>query len=247
MPQVVRYNKPFLSQVILRVDLASPFKEVVTSLPNPIQNQIVQVFPVMEAVDKVRPGADEPEWVQRSQWSFYNRSRSKRFACTPFEFFVEYYRYESFETVLSDFNPILNRFCEVDRNLSARRVGLRYVNKIDLGITDRSQFTEYIRNDLLLGFHIIPEKREFLARSLQNATWNTDDVVLNFNFGIPNVDFPAPITKNEFVLDIDVHSQLSVNLAEVPSMLEGFHSEAQKVFESAILEPLRARMEAVYE
>lgn len=247
MPRLLKYEKPYLYQVILRVDLASPLKNLSVQVPPAIQSEIVSRFPVLEAVDKIRQSQEEPEWVQRSQWSFYNLARTKRFACTPYEFFIDCLKYESFESLRADFVPILQKFIDVDPTLAARRVGLRYLNRIDLGLADRAEFAQFIRNDLLSGFTVITGQEQSMARSLQNVSWNYGELMLNFHYGIPNPDFPSPILKNEFVLDIDVHSQITMELREIPTKLEDYHQRVQSVFEAVILDPLRQRMVAVYE
>jgi len=69
-----------------------------------------------------------------------------------------------------------------------------------------------------------------------------EDVKVNFNYGLFNEYFPAPISKDEFILDFDAFTDSPRKFEECASLLEGFNKVIAIYFERSITDDLREEM-----
>ncbi len=71
---------------------------------------------------------------------------------------------------------------------------------------------------------------------------HTDDIKVNFNYGIFNEYFPSPIIKNEFILDIDAYTDSPKKYEECRNLIEELNTVIAIYFERSITEDLRKLM-----
>src|SRR6266516_2350963 len=94
------YTKPFLKQVIVRVDWAVPSPEVATGpLPAAIRTAVLKNFPIPESrkvkaatVTLTGTGLTSEE-TESTQWLFHGKEREKTLAVTSEALFITYNRY----------------------------------------------------------------------------------------------------------------------------------------------------------
>jgi len=242
-----RYKKTFLKKVVARVDFASPVESLQKKLPPAVNAALLKVFPILEskkAVGKeftIGPQETEERTFEQMNWYYYSKDRQKR-ACLSFEFFwVEYNVYSSFEQLKADFLPILEELFKSIQQLQIKRFGLRYIDHIDFDEKDVFEWSDYL-HELLLAAFSIPHEGKQIIRTFNNFTVSDEDMILQFQYGMYNPDFPAPIKKKLFVLDSDAYTQGLLELSDIQAKLEKFHEAIGSLFEQVITDKLREKM-----
>src|SRR2546422_276561 len=112
----IRYQKPFLKQVVVRVDWAVPQAEIATALPPSVRTAALASFPIPEP-RKVRTqlltvagGALTGEQAESMQWLFHGKEREKTLSITPDAMFITYSRYDTFESLRDEFFSVMQAF-----------------------------------------------------------------------------------------------------------------------------------------
>lgn len=193
--------------------------------------------------------SSSPTGVQTSsketvQWVYHGRNREKTLIIEPGAITVTGRKYISYENFQSNLNEILNSAFEEEKDLSAARFGLRYVNLIDLGGNDPLSWREYIREEML-GIIDTHKDQGALSRVFHIVEFNYDSILVKFQFGIPNPDYPALIKRKQFVLDIDAYVHGALTKDDIVNSLETAHEKIQELFESSITDATRKLMKPV--
>lgn len=246
----VCYERTYLAEVIARVDFALPLPNVNAKLPAPVRKEALRRFPIEEPRNVVarelqigpEAGALHSSEREMVEWHFWGRRREKELVINESFMLVRYNQYTSYEGLQADFIALLKAIGESFPDVSGRRVGLRYVNKIT---NDRDPFDwSHEIASPLLGLFGFCQDRESLTRVFHVIELNDADHQLRFNFGVLNPDFPAPIRKREFVLDLDGYMAGLQDQREILATLDRAHRQIQYLFESSITDELRGRMHA---
>lgn len=247
---MVKYEKNFLTNVIVRVDFPNPL-QVHENLPPNLSKAILELFPISEPKKiigkKVKFTAEkiEIEGDEKSiEWNFFGKNREKQLVITPVFFAITYKKYESFNNLKSDFILVIEKIFEVFSDIQINRLGLRYINEIALlNQTDPLNWIEYLNENLLSPFEVARDK-SIIARCITNLFLNQEDMIITFRYGMHNPDMPVPIKKKIFILDYDVYNTNLQDINEIKEDLEKFHNTIVDLFESHIKEGLRAIMHA---
>lgn len=243
----IRYKNTYLKKVVARVDFASPVESLQKKLPPAVSAALLKTFPISEpnkAVGKefkISPQETEERTFEQMNWFHYSKDRQKR-ACLSLGFFwVEYDVYSSFEQLKSDFLPILEELFKSIEQLQIKRFGLRYIDHITFDENDVFEWSGYLHETLLAPFSI-PHEGKQIIRAFNNFTISDEDMILQFQYGMHNPDFPAPIKKKLFILDTDAYTQGLLELSDIKAKIEMFHEAIGSLFEQVITERLRERM-----
>jgi len=125
------------------------------------------------------------------------------------------------------------------------RLGLRYINQIRVDDTE-VDWSRYIAPELTASFNF--EGAEKVRRSMHTMIFvESEDLAVNFNYGIYNRYFPAPITENEFIIDLDAYTPFSIKVENPVERLKEFSKVLAIYFESSITDALRENMEVIDE
>ncbi len=124
----------------------------------------------------------------------------------PSALIVEYSLYSNYETLKEDFIVAVSSFFEHYPDSVASRLGLRYVNNITDVEGDLFSWEKYLDDRMLCPFSFFLDKGP-LVRVFHNVELNFGDCSLRYQFGMHNPDYPAPIKKKHFILDLDAYSQ----------------------------------------
>ncbi|MFA0821547.1 MAG: TIGR04255 family protein [Methanomethylovorans sp.] len=246
-----KYAKNFLTNVIVRVDFLNEI-DLDDKIPIEISKQIMEFFPISEPKKligrtvKFNPVEKKMEFEGEdstaTEWHFHGKHRTKSLILTSKSFVIIYTVYDSFETLKSEFMSIFKIISDVfTKDLQINRFGLRYVNEINLNESNPMDWKKYINDNLLQAFDFSSDNG-VIARLLNNIAFNFDDIILNFNSGMHNPDFPAPIRKKIFVLDYDASYIGLIDFDEIEDSLIRFHSKIEEMFELSIKPPLREIM-----
>jgi uncharacterized protein (TIGR04255 family) len=246
MPEI-KYPKPFLTEVIARIDFASPVEDLANKLPNELSRVALTQFPILEPRDlvaqelSISPQGYEQKQTALKEWRFFGKQKEKSLTITSETIFLSQKQYDTFEKFKAEYIAVVAQLYRSFSDLQIRRLGLRYINNIRLDSGGPTDWTEYL-NDNLLAIFNVPTNKEQIARAFQTLVMNFGDFNLTFQYGMHNKDFPAPIREKSFILDLDAYYQGPLESAGVAPLLDRFHKEIQTLFESSIKDPLRTQM-----
>lgn len=251
-----RYKKDFLDQVIARIDFAAPLGITPGGPPNSVVKAAKQSFPVAEQKKflmktihlkpTATPAVTEEHREEKHEWWYHSKDRQKLFKIADNTLVLEYKRrkYRSFGGLQKDFLPVVHSLYDAFGDLQVQRLGLRYIDKIELDEKNPTEWSRYLRDDLLAIFNLADDRAR-VSRALHWLEFNYGDTHLRFQYGMANPDYPAPIRQKVFTLDYDGYCTLLLNKDEIGDYLTRLHEKIRTAFEKVIRNPLRQKMEPV--
>lgn len=248
MYETVCYTKPFLKEVILRLDFGTRVEAFILALPQKVATAALQRFPLSEPQKAqmqeitFSPTNFQTRTEDSMQWVYHGRNREKTLTITPEMLLITNRKYQSFEEFNEDFLHVLTSLFEGQEDLSVARIGLRYVNILDIPGTDPLAWSEYI-NENMLGIIDMHKDAQSLSRAFHIVEFNYDGQQVKFQFGIANPDYPAPIKRRQFVLDIDSFFIGALTKDDVTRCVNAAHEKIQVLFEESVTEKTRSLME----
>lgn len=248
----LKYKRNFLKEVIARIDFAAPIAILPKGLPKKVINALKTEFPVPESkVVKVRAFTITPKGthegsIEKLQWFYYSKNREKVIHITDDCMYVQYKKYESFECLQSDFLSVVKSLFSAFDNLQVQRLGLRYIDSIEL-LEEKNPFDwhEYLDGRLLASLKLADDPKT-ISRAFNILEFNYGEYNLRFQYGMHNPDYPSPIRKKIFTLDYDAYCTLLLTQEEIANYLNTFHKKLKSAFEEVITQKLRDRMEVVH-
>lgn len=247
----VCYRKPFLREVIARVDFSAPEPSISSKLAKSVANKALSRFPILEQrktlaqelqVSSVEIHHKREEFTE---WNYHGREREKRLVVSPGFIFVTYSRYTAFEDLKTDFLTVLSELFSHYSDLQGSRFGIRYINAIEVQGQDVYDWSNLVDSRLLGLFSRFAEDRRFVARLFHFAEFKyDDDIKVKFQYGVPNPDFPARIRSPQFIIDIDAYAEGLQDISAIRENIESGHSRVQALFEQSITDELRGLMHA---
>lgn len=250
MHENVCYRKSFLKEVILRLDFGSKVEAFLRALPQKVATAALKRFPLSEPQkaqfqEVTFSGSTVQTRTEDSmQWVYHGKNREKTLTITPDTFLITNRAYVSYESFLDDFNTVLKAVFEANKDLSVARVGLRYINVLDIQETDPLAWASYL-NEEMLGIIDMHKDANALTRVFHIVEFNYDGQHVKFQFGIANPDYPALIKRKQFVLDIDSYFTGALSEEDIHGCVDKAHDRIQQLFEESITDKTRALMEPV--
>lgn len=245
----VCYARNFLKQVIVRADFLTPLEELADKIPTDLARTIGSRFPIMEPLRatknefKLSDNSLSTSREEFTQWAFHGKDREKKVTISKEALLIEVMRYTTYESMRDDFRVCFEAFVAHHPLTPITRLGLRYINEFSFDQGDPFDWSDFLAPFSLVGFDVHPNKSE-IARVFSVVELNFKDSKVRVQFGIPNSDYPAPIRKRTFVLDLDAYCQDLIEQNQISSMLDTLHGRIQTKFESFISEGLRTRLNA---
>lgn len=251
-----RYNKNFITQVVLRADFV-PGTVPLIQPQGPELLSAVEEFPVRSAINRNKtevsirktPQGPVKNTSTRTllEHNFFTGDKTRHIALTTDYVFLEERRFEGYAPLREQFIDIAESLAAQAPGLKLRRLGMRYINEIRLPEPDAgpglgAEFWEQYINPLLLGGLRFAANDGALARHMCSTELNYGIDRATIRYGIFNQDYPNPNRRRNFILDIDTYCQTELLPAAIPGKLEDFHAAACSVFEAAVTNALRARM-----
>lgn len=243
-----RYRRNYLSQVIARIDFvgipaigeSGPSNTITAALKRefPVAEQKKQIFKSISISDKA---VKEETLKETFQWFFHSVDRDKLIHIAHDACYVEYKKYKSFGTLQNDFLPIVDALFAAYPALQVSRLGLRYVDTIELKEKEPTDWTTYLKPELLASLRLADDPRT-VTRMFHLLEFNYGDMQMRFQFGIPNPDFPALLKRKQFTLDYDAYCTSLLSANDIGHNLVKFHDKIRTSFEEVITDGLRAKM-----
>lgn len=247
------YRTPFLKKVIAKIDFSAKYNLPQKGLPKEISDEILRLFPIPESKEtitkQIQLSNQETKEIilKQNHLFFHGRSREKTLCITPEYLYIDIFKYETYEKMKNEFALIIDKLYEKEE-FSIRRFGLRYINQIHFNNPEDNSFLEWEEyiNSNLLSFFRVPKNKILLSRAFSNVVQQFDDsMLLNFQYGMHNPDFPSRIKQKLFILDFDAYLQGLINKEEIKNYVEVAHQRIEELFENSITQGLRKLMEEV--
>ena len=245
-----RYRKPFLNQVIVRIDFPAPINGLSRALSENISKALLPLFPIAEPKKfiakelQVTKRETKEKVMEGTNWLFHSIDKGKTLTIEPNNINISYKKYGSFEVLKNDLVIVLEAMFNKYPDLQGSRLGLRYINKIELTEANLLDWSDYLDKRLLTMLSI-PEDPAKISRAFNTIVLNYGDMMIQFQYGMHNPDFPVPIRKKIFILDYDAYYQGPQNLEEIKQSIDKFHEEIEALFEANITDKLRGLMEII--
>lgn len=241
------YKNAFLKEVFLRIDFPSPLKGLDKTLPANVSKSALKQFPIAEPQKGV---SQELQFTGSSiqatsselvQWAFHGHEREKSLIINPTSIVLTTRKYITYELLVEDITDVITEFYKTYKDLSASRVGLRYINIIEPNDEDPLAWSEYI-NEGMLGIIDFHENKDCITRAFHILDYNFDGQSIKYQFGIANPDYPAIIKRKQFVLDIDSFFNGAFELQEILGNVDLAHEKIQDFFEKSVTDKTRELM-----
>ncbi len=244
---VKTYSAPFLKEVIVRLDYSYPLTKLSRVLPDQIRDIVTPSFPISEPKEfigkelKISRDATKEKIVEGTDWFFHSMDRQKTLILARDNVNISYKKYDSFDILKRDFLSIVEELFANYDDLQGKRLGLRYINEITLTENQVLEWKDYLNGSLLTNLSF-PEDPTKICRAFNNLELNEGDLIIRFQYGMFNPDYPAPIRKKSFILDYDAYYQGALNLEDINPKLDKFNVAIKSIFERSILNGLRKLM-----
>jgi len=251
---MAQYSKNYLTHVIIKVDFNN-ILPIDDNLPKEILDVAQKTFPLLEPIQvarsKVEISADAVNVIKEGQgidWRFYGVNKEKTFVIAreglhreKTTITIDHSKYESFDSLKDEFFTILNKFFEIYPDTQIGRVGLRYINNINIDESRPLSWVKYINPPLLSNLKFVDDKKS-ISRVFSNLEMKYDDMSIKFQYGMHNPDYPSPIRKKIFILDYDVYYSGICDKSDVSDMIDKYHDRIISLYESSIKDGLRDKM-----
>lgn len=246
----VCYSKTFLKDVILRVDFATPLASLAKKLPSKLSKAALTRFPVSEPqkimaqeLQFSATGAVSSNSREETQWVYFGKNREKSIVIAPAVLVMRTGVYSTYEDMVDSFFSVFSVLAGIEPDMVISRVGLRYVNVIELPDGSPLDWDEYV-DASLLGVVRGAYRKQNLSRAFHILEYAFDNINLKCQFGIANPDYPALMKRRQFVIDIDAYSSVSHDVDALHPVVDDAHAVIQDFFESAITDKTRRLMKS---
>lgn len=245
------YKRNFLKNVIVRIDFTSPVEELRNAISSTVEKKVLSLYPIKEPqtinsqqININNNQAKVCEMAPLQLFRYHSKNRSTICNIEMGHIDLNFLEYDRFEELLAETMSIFNSFMSEYKDAIIGRFGLRYINEINIpNEKDKTSWSEYINEKLLGTFSFSPEGYD-LVRSFHSITTSSDDILTQMQFGMHNPDYPAPIKKKLFILDLDSSYTGVTELVDLEKTFLQCHEKTQKLFEKSITEKLRELMNA---
>ena len=252
----MRYERNYLSQVILRIDFAS-LPALKTSARPALSNRIEALFPKLSlkpmAQISFNLGPGGAAMNQESLGMSYEHRRGD--GATPvvtlthdsltFECSKEYSHFAQFR---ADADRIVGDFADLHPDAIVNRIGLRYINEIGIPEGNALQWDGLINAALVASTLAAIPVGMRVARSLhQLQTFTDDSTTVLMHYGLANPDYPNEVVRRQFVIDIDASRTGPFGVGQVVQSAQALNAHCESIFESSIADGLRNLMGVIDE
>lgn len=247
---VIHYESNYITNVIFRVDFPKIIELDIREPTAEFQKKIVEKFPRVKPLkrgrvnfkiqsDEVKTGTEEED-----AWEFYNKENNKKVFLDSNHVSIEYFNhYTRFKEFLDDIKLVLKAIIDLYPVKIAERIGLRYINQIEMEGVDVYDWENLINKHLYsLTDEFTSSEEDKVQRSMHLLEVNEDGNSFKFQFGLFNSDYPNTISRKEFVLDYDCSTTQPKDISEVFDLAEEFNVIIYKWYEKSIEDGLRNEM-----
>jgi uncharacterized protein (TIGR04255 family) len=183
-------------------------------------------------------------WV----WQHREKEGGDKIISLSFDFLaIEYNQseFKHFPEFNENFKSIYSAFQELYKVKEFPRIGLRYINEIDIPEGNPLDWDSLISESLVSSVKAGYVDGMKLSISMHQLHTIKNDISVLFQYGIFNPDYPNPVARKQFILDYDCYIPSPTADSEVLECVKQLNSVAEEMFEQSIENGLRDRMEVI--
>jgi uncharacterized protein (TIGR04255 family) len=249
----VRYQSNFLTQVILRLDFPSIPALLAERQPQLLVERLRERFPALRASQAMQVafmlGSDSPSGMTQSPgaWTWHHGSTQefKKAVAISHNFLsLEYAAgmYVDAAEFLDNFQFAYRAVSEFFRIDTISRLGWRYINDIVLSDGDALNWDGIVKKDFITAALAgLPHGMQ-LTRSMHQLNAAQDDISLVLSYGLFNPEYPNPVARRSFIIDLDFSVAGDIRWADAHERAVGLNRRGEALFESIIDNELRKIM-----
>lgn len=248
------YPKNFLKQVILRLDFA-PLTALYSDKQPAYSEQIKDAFPLVKGSQiahfVLALGSGAPVEQQKKGWLWQhsdseNDKKRRVVTLSPDYFSLESIgdgTYTGFAEFRQRFVSIYDKFVATFGVPVYTRIGLRFINEFEISEEgDALNWDGLLAADLATGVKPAFARELRMTRSMHQVMGIKDDISCLINYGLHNPDYPNPIVRRQFVLDLDSSVSGEISEAETKRKIDALYEVGRDIFEASIDAGIRQRM-----
>lgn len=241
MYEEISYNVNYVTEVVCRLDFASPIIELRKSMPKAIFDVVKKHYPIAEPQDvigtelNINPvSGPVVNQIVTKQWVFLSRNRMNKCTIEPESVIFSIRNYNVFEDLRGAIIDILNVVMNTFPDNQGKRLGLRYINNIP--IKDHNDWIEDKFFSALSAHK--DDKTTKLLTTFEYAIVEKD-LNVRLIYGYNNPDYPAIMKREDFVIDIDSYTTGIIYQEDISQYVDDMHFEDQNCFETMITDTFR--------
>lgn len=247
-----KYKKNFLDKVILQINFASNELEKLTEYSKEIEHSFpIQKTRQEDGFEVIVDGKNknvQQSFSKKNIWRYEDVRGQKVIQISSDYFVLEFNKgaYENMQSLEKDIENFVLPFLDKTKIDTVNRVGLRYINMINLNNLKIENFkwSKFISSKLVssLGTRVFPKEK--LLRKIEKVELGFEEFQVNIIHGIPNGDYPAVSKRKEYILDFDAFSKFPVNCENnnLLQVVKVFNKKIESLFENSITPTLRDLM-----
>ncbi len=247
------YPTNFLKTVVLRLDYAS-LAALHSEKKPAFTEQIKAAFPFSNGSPlmtfQFAFGAGASVEQQKKGWQWIHADAegdvNRRVVALAPEFFslesVGIGSYTGFDDFNARFTALYDKFVAAYGVAEYTRIGLRFINEITIPEGDALDWNGLLAADLVAGVKPTFAANLRMTRSMHQVSALKDDISCLVNYGLHNPDFPNPIARRQFVLDLDTSVSGGIPENETKQKIRLLYAVGKDIFEASIGAGLRQRM-----
>lgn len=252
----MHYKKNFLTNVILRLDFNNVdaliedmgqgnFKfseDIKTAYPIIVPRKYINAS-VSISQEAMSQSRNEALFITYKN----DQEGKKNITLMPNALVFEYKQsqYQNFNSFFYDIGFIFEKFQENYSLPEFNRLGLRYINEIQLPGGDPLNWEGYLNQNLVCAIKAGIIKDVRITRSMHQLHLIKEDILIVFNYGLYNKNYPNPVLLPIAVLDYDCYVPTTLVEGDVLNSIKKLNKIAEEMFENSIEQSLRDLMESV--
>lgn len=248
-----KYRNNFLTNVICRLDFR-PIPEIDKLFLDKYRTAIKGEFPKIEEKKVVGFAAkfEKGKSVEHAQmpekpiFHYKDVNEKNTIILSDDHLAIESRNYINFKEFKKIIELALDTFLGFFNSPDFTRLGLRSINQIVLNKGNPFVWNRYIDPSFVSVIDRFFNRSPNIARMMSQVILTYDDYKINFNYGMHNSEFPAKISRKEFILDFDFYTEY-VEQDQIIPLLKNFNKESAIMFERCIRDGLRNHMGVINE
>ena len=229
----------FLGEIKLSVQFVDNIRRIVS-------NDFPEFEPQEQVSLQVMVKTDESEKITKEKRSkvfrFYHSTTNNSLTLEGDAIIFDMKTYNSYEDFRNIVKNVIQNVETENQSAKLSRTGLRYINQLILDEGNPFDWNELIKEPLISSLEFIDNRNE-LARLMGVIELNRSDYFIRFQYGWYNSEFPNPIAKKEFALDYDCYSKNEIDISEVLSQIDIYHTAIKELFEYSKEDGLQSMIE----
>ena len=244
------YKRNFITGVIFRIDFSKPIDIYTDRIPEELESTIMKNMQMKEIhetkneelmIDSLKNNISR-RTVEVREHNYYGNEKTKRLAFSKDYFFAEFSKYISYQDFYDCVRPVID-YMRSNGSIESKRIGFRYINQFHFDEPDVLKWEKYLNSKITNNIDFLDE-RYTLSRAFTKQEYIIGSNRIQIQYGIINPDFPGPVVKKHYVLDIDVSRNGSNNACDFYDTLDEMHKIQEEIFEMSITDEMRGYLNA---